>query len=583
MSLTVLIVDSQVPYTRGPARQTLLALPLAGSTVLDQHIEALGNLVEKDVWVTSPFGVSAEYEAQITAATPRPVRVLALDQVAQLLAQAEPSDQLMIVQGRRWLVSGYDHSALRRAFRSYRGAIFGVAIGTDSGAARELVEQDASGRVRRVQRLYGAVSWPEVATSDIPFALVPGRSAFDILQGSLVDLRFALSWRGVLTNDLPVRSDTLDLTVESEFLAINERLTVEVTERAQTPAGFEQRYPGVLTARGSRIHPSARLIGPVIVHRGAQVGEGSTIVGPALIGEGSRIGAGATVAQAVVLPQTSVCEEETVRHCISPAVSPAAGAASDSAALGFAAEDPVIGPHSAGAGHGASATLARDRLAHFTAKRILDIVASAAALVVLSPLLLAVAVLIKLDSRGPVFFSHRRERKGGKEFPCIKFRTMVEHAHQIQRELYGENEVDGPQFKMRNDPRVTRVGRWLRAVNIDELPQLINVLLGDMSLVGPRPSPFRENQICVPWRRARLSVRPGITGLWQICRDDCRQSDFHQWIYYDVAYVRHFTFWLDMKILIATVLTLGGRCSVPLAWLLPAARQSNTYTRRAVA
>ncbi len=111
------------------------------------------------------------------------------------------------------------------------------------------------------------------------------------------------------------------------------------------------------------------------------------------------------------------------------------------------------------------------------------------------------------------------------------------------------------------------VGEWLRATNIDELPQLINVFLGQMSIVGPRPSPFRENQICVPWRRARLSIRPGVTGLWQICRSDRDGGNFHQWIYYDVLYVRHRSVWLDAKILLATILTLGGRKSVPCRWL----------------
>src|SRR4029079_2069452 len=108
-------------------------------------------------------------------------------------------------------------------------------------------------------------------------------------------------------------------------------------------------------------------------------------------------------------------------------------------------------------------------------KRGLDILAAASALLVLSPLLLVIALLVRLDSPGPIFFSHRRERKGGKEFPCIKFRTMSKNAHQIQRELYQQNEVDGPQFKMKDDPRVTRVGRWLRGTNLDELPQFINV------------------------------------------------------------------------------------------------------------
>jgi lipopolysaccharide/colanic/teichoic acid biosynthesis glycosyltransferase len=111
----------------------------------------------------------------------------------------------------------------------------------------------------------------------------------------------------------------------------------------------------------------------------------------------------------------------------------------------------------------------------------------------------------------------------------------------------------------------------LRALNIDELPQLFNVLVGEMSLVGPRPSPFRENQVCVPWREARLSVQPGITGFWQVCRHNRAAGDFHQWIEYDLLYVQHGSFCLDLKILAATVATLGGKmgCVSP-AWLVPA-------------
>jgi lipopolysaccharide/colanic/teichoic acid biosynthesis glycosyltransferase len=153
-------------------------------------------------------------------------------------------------------------------------------------------------------------------------------------------------------------------------------------------------------------------------------------------------------------------------------------------------------------------------------------------------------------------------------------------ASALQRDLKRFDKIDGPHFKLDLDPRVTRWGRILRATNIDELPQLVNVLMGDMSLVGPRPSPFRENQICVPWREGRLSVRPGLTGLWQVCRHDRGSGDFHQWIEYDLLYVQHVSLLLDLKILAATVLTFGGRISVPVSWIVSAANPEPLTTER---
>jgi lipopolysaccharide/colanic/teichoic acid biosynthesis glycosyltransferase len=225
-------------------------------------------------------------------------------------------------------------------------------------------------------------------------------------------------------------------------------------------------------------------------------------------------------------------------------------------------------PHN-GDGHTAKPSRTwRDRL-YAGGKRAFDVQIAVLGLLVLSPLLVLVAVLTKLTSPGALFFGHEREGRGGRVFRCWKFRTMVEQAHAQQRNLYARNLVDGPQFKLPDDPRVTRFGRWLRVTNIDELPQLYNVIRGDMSLVGPRPSPFRENQICVPWRRARLSVRPGITGLWQVCRQERSLGDFQQWIHFDILYVRHMSLGLDLRILLATVFTLGGRWNVPLRWMIP--------------
>jgi lipopolysaccharide/colanic/teichoic acid biosynthesis glycosyltransferase len=162
-----------------------------------------------------------------------------------------------------------------------------------------------------------------------------------------------------------------------------------------------------------------------------------------------------------------------------------------------------------------------------------------------------------MTSPGTVFFRHRRQGRNGVEFNCIKFRTMVENADALQQALRAQNQVDGPQFKLNHDPRVTKLGSFLRRTNLDELPQFVNVLMGQMSLVGPRPSPDKENQCCPPWRRARLSVRPGITGLWQVARSHDRHlTDFQEWIYYDTRYVENRSLWLDLQIIWQTVRVL---------------------------
>ncbi|MCH8148306.1 MAG: sugar transferase [Planctomycetes bacterium] len=205
-------------------------------------------------------------------------------------------------------------------------------------------------------------------------------------------------------------------------------------------------------------------------------------------------------------------------------------------------------------------------------KRTLDIVFSALFLLLASPMLLVVAAMIKLTSPGPVFFGHRRQGIRGEEFLCLKFRTMIKDADNRQMDLRKMNEVDGPQFKISNDPRLTRLGAWLTRTNIDEVPQFFNVLLGQMSLTGPRPSPDKENQFCPGWRRARLSVRPGITGLWQIMRlRNHADSDFQEWIYYDLEYVRHRSMWLDLQLLAYTPLAMySGKCVTRFAQRLKA-------------
>ncbi len=185
-------------------------------------------------------------------------------------------------------------------------------------------------------------------------------------------------------------------------------------------------------------------------------------------------------------------------------------------------------------------------------KRLIDVVGSTVLLVLLSPILLLAAVLIKLTSRGPAMFVQKRLGLNKRHFGIYKFRTMVADAEKRMKEIEHLNEVSGPVFKIKNDPRITPVGRFLRKTSIDELPQLLNVLKGDMSLVGPRPLPIRDYEgFSEDWQRRRFSVRPGITCLWQI---GGRSSiSFEKWMELDLQYIDKWSLWLDLEILVKTI------------------------------
>lgn len=185
-------------------------------------------------------------------------------------------------------------------------------------------------------------------------------------------------------------------------------------------------------------------------------------------------------------------------------------------------------------------------------KRIIDIAGAISGIMFFMPFFLMAAFWIKLDSHGPVFFIQRRCGKKGREFGMYKFRSMVKDAEILKPQL--KNGVNGSVFKLKNDPRITRAGRFLRKTSMDELPQLFNVLKGEMSLVGPRPLAKEEMTGDEKWRELRLIVKPGITGLWQV--KGRGSKEFSDWIHYDTEYIMNRSLFLDAKILIMTVGTV---------------------------
>jgi len=184
-------------------------------------------------------------------------------------------------------------------------------------------------------------------------------------------------------------------------------------------------------------------------------------------------------------------------------------------------------------------------------KRLFDLVVTVPALLILLPVMAIIAILIRIDTPGPVIYASTRVGEGGRLFRFYKFRSMVIGADRFRENLRPYNEVDGPVFKMKRDPRITKVGHLLRRSSLDELPQLFNVFLGSMTLVGPRPPIQEEVAHYAPWQRARLSVKPGITCLWQISGRS--RLGFEEWMRLDLEYIENISFRLDLKILLRTL------------------------------
>ncbi len=193
----------------------------------------------------------------------------------------------------------------------------------------------------------------------------------------------------------------------------------------------------------------------------------------------------------------------------------------------------------------------------FALKRTFDIVGSTVLLILLSPLMVAIMIAVRATSRGPTLFRSMRPGIGQRPFACLKFRTMHTNAEERQSELEELNEASGALFKIKDDPRLTAVGRVLRRFSLDELPQLVNVLRGDMSLVGPRPLPERDFEMLEEWHRKRYLVLPGITGLWQVSGRS--ELDFDDLVHLDFLYLEHWSLALDLSILMKTIPAVFSR------------------------
>jgi lipopolysaccharide/colanic/teichoic acid biosynthesis glycosyltransferase len=424
-------------------------------------------------------------------------------------------------------------------------------------AFREKVRLTSQGDVAGFCRLYSDTAENAARPVDWPHHLFINVEILEkFLEKGTISSSFLSGFSQVLTRidheslhfrSINIGGSVLDLETENGFLSF-----VSNSLDARWPKNF-RGYMQIHGANNAVVSEEARVFGKVLLGQDVHVGPGAIILGPAVIGDNVRIEQGAVVKSSVIGAGVTVPK----KHIVQNRVITSDGRLNDkrlSKENGYGPLQYDVASRTPGweNGNGTFRIWSRFSYARFF-KRIFDIISSTILIILFAPVLPFLAMAVKFNSSGPVFYKARRQGLYGKEFHCLKFRTMMTGADSIQSRLQAMSEVDGPQFKIEDDPRITTVGRFLRDTYLDEIPQFFNVLVGQMSLIGPRPSPEKENSLCPPWRDARLSVRPGITGLWQICRTRQEGQDFQEWIYYDTKYVKGLSVGVDLWVCWKTV------------------------------
>jgi lipopolysaccharide/colanic/teichoic acid biosynthesis glycosyltransferase len=380
---------------------------------------------------------------------------------------------------------------------------------------RESVTQDEEDRFVEFRRCYGGADarLTRVGLTREKWVAQVWQNAADVSSGwSELRHRIAHGWRDATT----LSGRAYNGSDRAELAQFARDLVAAWQYPAATIRELRPVRPGVWAFAGAEVDATAKFVGNVWIGAGRRIASDATVIGPAALWD-----------EPALRPDPQPIPWKELE------VSAPAGRPPKPRALTSMQQ---------------------------ATKRCFDIVFSLLLIILTLPLWLAAMAAIWFEDGRPFFFAHRRETLGGREFPCLKFRSMRKDADQIKARLAQCNQADGPQFYMEHDPRLTRVGRIIRKLNVDELPQFLNVLLGHMSVVGPRPSPRVENQCCPAWREARLSVRPGITGLWQVERTRRQGEDFQEWIKYDIQYVENVNWLLDLQIMCKTlaVLLRGG-------------------------
>ena len=455
-----------------------------------------------------------------------------------------PRDSWIAISNGRF-VAHVNQPLLRQVLAETTADAVAVMAAPQLCAYQERVRLTQQGQLVGYRRLYRDSLEPTPAPTDWPHHLfVRARIADAVLRDGLprefpsVAERLRSHGSGLKT--LAIAGSVADVNAQEGLLSLSAGglpWALFSSARAEQAKRSETDSP----AGNGEISPQARFVGPVLLGSHVSVESDAIIIGPSVLCDNSTVQAGAVVEACIVGSGEVVAADQYVRNAIIAGHGLPGGRC-----------------HTAGAAHVSHTGGHTDAHTGFRSwprfsyvrcvKRVADVIAASIVLLLFAPVIPFIALAVKVNSPGPAFFKDKRQGFHGRPFRCIKFRTMRQGADQLQEKLRFVSEVDGPQFKIADDPRITSVGRFLRETYLDEIPQFYNVLVGDMSVVGPRPSPESENTLCPWWRDARLSVRPGITGLWQVCRTRQAGKDFQEWIHYDTRYVRELSWRLDLWI-----------------------------------
>ncbi len=361
-----------------------------------------------------------------------------------------------------------------------------------------------------------------------------------------------------------------------DYFQVNREVLLDESIKKETSSNSKNEIMDqIWIGKNTRISPKAYLLGPIVIGDNCIIEDDAQIIGPTSISNGSYIEKEVLVRESIIWQKSHlmsksriefslvgessvISKNKTIRNAV--VLQDKKLNVNFNSMLSFTTNGTKVFSNRNGRSVSFFYNFLR-RKVFLINKRLLDVLISFIGLLLFSPLFVIIAILIKRDSPGPVLFSQKRCGLEGENFKMFKFRTMIKDANNLQAKLWDKNDAEGPMFKMENDTRLTGIGRFLRKTSLDELPQFLNILKGEMSLVGPRPLVIEEMKFASSWRDIRLKVKPGLTGVWQV--NNRHDLSFNSWIMGDIFYVKNQSLWLDIKILLKTpVVVLWGKGAV---------------------